>query len=418
MSTNIPTNAELNIADKDGNYIFVHPQTNTNQVIDKITGKPLSEVLTILQEEISNGGGSNEDYNSILQSIVDLNTITEGIIREADAEELKLSQLKKVVDDNAPKWSAGYDTYTRFQGTCKIIDDWNVPNLNGLYMGSETAKNAPSAHWHMGLTIVHNDRWVQQKVIRFGDMYNKFEFERFKVDGVWGPWVSIFKSHTTRVDNANADTFIIPGIYALGANIQMVPSDASWGTLTVTVSGDVITQTIKLHTGRIYHRGFGAGQGWTPWNCVASPNVNVEQLFQSVSSGKTAVASAISDKGVYTSPVETFANMANNIRLIGGLKFAKGYANGNNRLDIPAGSFGFTPKVIITRHSVGNDAFTSFFVADPAMISVQFGQTISYYNGSYRVSGVSTTLRNGGFVTDVRPFYYEAIGSVEWLAIG
>jgi len=49
---------------------------------------------------------------------------------------------------------------------------------------------------------------------------------------------------------------------------------------------------------------------WSEW----SPSL--QDLKQSVSDGKTKVASAISDKGVYTSPVETFDNMANNIRAI------------------------------------------------------------------------------------------------------
>lgn len=40
------------------------------------------------------------------------------------------------------------------------------------------------------------------------------------------------------------------------------------------------------------------------------------ELFQSVSNGKTTVANAITDKGVVTSATDTFATMANNIRLI------------------------------------------------------------------------------------------------------
>jgi len=53
------------------------------------------------------------------------------------------------------------------------------------------------------------------------------------------------------------------------------------------------------------------GGVWEPW-VETSPM----KLFTSVSDGKTKVASAISDKGVYTSPIETFDNMANNIRAI------------------------------------------------------------------------------------------------------
>lgn len=42
----------------------------------------------------------------------------------------------------------------------------------------------------------------------------------------------------------------------------------------------------------------------------------MDQLFQSVSNGKTLVAGAITDKGVNTSPTDTFLQMANNIDAI------------------------------------------------------------------------------------------------------
>jgi len=72
-------------------------------------------------------------------------------------------------------------------------------------------------------------------------------------------------------------------------------------------------------------------------------------LKQSVSDGKVKVASAISDKGVYTSPVETFDNMANNIRAIPTSGGASGngtaYMSGNNTVFSVSG-LSFEPRVI------------------------------------------------------------------------
>lgn len=51
-------------------------------------------------------------------------------------------------------------------------------------------------------------------------------------------------------------------------------------------------------------------------NSITTLNGNVNELFQSVSSGKSQIAGAITDKGVLTSANDSFATMANNIRSI------------------------------------------------------------------------------------------------------
>lgn len=53
---------------------------------------------------------------------------------------------------------------------------------------------------------------------------------------------------------------------------------------------------------------------WTKIKAYVDGKYN--ELFQSVSNGKTTVANAITDKGIATSATDTFATMANNISLI------------------------------------------------------------------------------------------------------
>lgn len=53
---------------------------------------------------------------------------------------------------------------------------------------------------------------------------------------------------------------------------------------------------------------------WTKIKAYVDGKYN--ELFQSVSNGKTTVANAITDKGIATNATDTFATMANNISLI------------------------------------------------------------------------------------------------------
>lgn len=72
----------------------------------------------------------------------------------------------------------------------------------------------------------------------------------------------------------------------------------------------------------------------------------IDQLFQSVSNGKSQIASAITDKGVSTSASDSFGTMADNIREIeSGIDFTA-VTNGTrhdftNGIQVP-----FTPKMI------------------------------------------------------------------------
>lgn len=130
----------------------------------------------------------------------------------------------------------------------------------------------------------------------------------------WSGWRPL-NATNQRLNNMDFNRYIAPGVYAVGATPLNAPGSGDWGLLIVEVSGDVVIQTSKGMNNNIWTRFKTNAQTWSAWEQVLT-TIHYNQLFQSVSNGKTAVASAISDKGVYTSPVETFANMANNIRLI------------------------------------------------------------------------------------------------------
>jgi hypothetical protein len=56
----------------------------------------------------------------------------------------------------------------------------------------------------------------------------------------------------------------------------------------------------------------------TPRAIMDNPYPTIAEVFQSVSNGKVAIASAITDKGVSTDATDTFAQMAVNIERISG----------------------------------------------------------------------------------------------------
>lgn len=80
---------------------------------------------------------------------------------------------------------------------------------------------------------------------------------------------------------------------------------------------------------------------WSPW----SPSL--QSLFQSVSNGKTQVANAITEKGVYTSPIAEFATIASNIRKLTG--YATGTFVNTQGLAgrLAASGLSFEPKVVV-----------------------------------------------------------------------
>lgn len=122
----------------------------------------------------------------------------------------------------------------------------------------------------------------------------------------------------TRPMGVDLNNYTQPGFYALGDNLIHGPEDGSveWGSLIVTVSGDVINQIIMNFQGYMYMRGKSQTQYWTTWRCIAHPGYDLTSIFTSVSNGKATVNQAVTDKGVYTAPDATFATTAANIRAI------------------------------------------------------------------------------------------------------
>lgn len=164
----------------------------------------------------------------------------------------------------------------------------------------------------------------------------------------------------------------------------------------------------------------------------AGVEFNLADLKSSVSNGKTAIASAISDGGVYTSPVETFANMANNIRLLyggggtGSMRYAYGSATTQIVLDVPAGTFGFTPKMIVTFAQLSSRNYLSVHAPASSLFpgSTGIGEATSRGingGGSYIEETYSVfAARNGGFKINVSPgavFPTPAI-TYNWFAWG
>ena len=62
-----------------------------------------------------------------------------------------------------------------------------------------------------------------------------------------------------------------------------------------------------------------------------------EELFSSVSNGKSLIAGAITDKGISTSSTDTFSQMANNIRLIKTTPVITSQTYTNYQITLPSG---------------------------------------------------------------------------------
>lgn len=154
----------------------------------------------------------------------------------------------------------------------------------------------------------------------------------------------------------------------------------------------------------------------------------IQDLKSSVSDGKTLVASAISDMDVYTSPIDTFLNMANNIRLIPkGRKEASGIAYATNvsgRARIIITGLSFNPiAIFITKENNNNNEFKSIW----AQSNVFFGSNANAYinfftyneTGSILVASPAFVSNNLGFEMTVSMTYNSrSEGAYRWFAFG
>jgi len=145
-------------------------------------------------------------------------------------------------------------------------------------------------------------------------------FYRTSVSEVsWSSWSMDFKHVMNRVEGADLNTYVTPGIYSLGGTvINGGSAESYWSSLTVTVSADVINQTIRSTNSHMQVR-TGIGQGtsiaWGEWRRILN-DVDYDKLFTLFGDKNAKIASAITDKGVPTSADATGDQMAANIRAI------------------------------------------------------------------------------------------------------
>lgn len=127
--------------------------------------------------------------------------------------------------------------------------------------------------------------------------------------------------YQTKTDNTlnTTDKTIVGAINEL--DIESVKAE-DYSTIEMTIENDVNTRLTNLEITKVEAKDYNSGVDITiEQNLATRVNTlesNVNELFQSVSSGKTLIASAITDKGIETSSDATFQTMADNIGLIEG----------------------------------------------------------------------------------------------------
>lgn len=157
-----------------------------------------------------------------------------------------------------------------------------------------------------------------------------------------------------------------PSLISIGYDATNKPSKFYGGYMFVVMAG--YTASIALYQilfdvfyNKTYQRKYYHG-AWTDWqetnsgitidSVLSNTSVNpvqnkiitakLNEVFQSVSDGKSLIASAITDKGVNTAADATFQTMATNIGKISG----SGSAEVNNPLSM-IGNFNFESKIVL-----------------------------------------------------------------------
>ncbi|MFF5816717.1 coiled-coil domain-containing protein [Lysinibacillus capsici] len=163
-------------------------------------------------------------------------------------------------------------------------------------------------------------------------------------------------------------------------------SDNSGGFMFVTL--ETATATLKRYE--------SSPTAWTAWKVTQTTNVDINDLFQSVSSGKALVANAITGKGVSTSTTAEFATMANNINAIQtGRKAVNGTMsvalNAGETRDFTVSGLGFYPKNIM--HQMNGERIMNGFkwgtlhIADPVL----WIRSITYGQGYFTITASNQT---------------------------
>lgn len=222
------------------------------------------------------------------------------------------------------RWDAGYDTYTRFQGNCTLITDWNLATQNGMYMGSN-ALNAPNTDWYMGTVTVHHDGWILQRITNFNN--TKKEYQRYKSNGIWGDWELVYEvGDKAKLDikrdivayDKSTGTYPDPNTYGdatfITNHANMGDSQQRFWFVEQVFYNGTSNSTNRSQFARTYNGGTADMKSRHCYNNVWSAwSPSNQELFQSVSNGKSLIANAITQIGTSTSATAEFATMANNI---------------------------------------------------------------------------------------------------------
>lgn len=217
--------------------------------------------------------------------------------------------------------------------------NFNTLTTSGIYKigATEGATGRPPMGYGILEVYEPETSYVRQDFISFsGEGVTRFSdnggltwsaWRQFRhLEQTYQNWNAGYDTYTRFPGNCKTitdwNTAVLNGMY-MASGASNAP-DGAWYIGTVIAHNDAwVVQKLMAFTDtnaemREYERTKVNG-AWQPW-IETSPR----KAFTGVVNGKTALASAISDKGVYTSPVETFANMSNNIRAIPARKFASG----------------------------------------------------------------------------------------------
>lgn len=165
----------------------------------------------------------------------------------------------------------------------------------------------------------------------------------------------IYRGNVTTPDWTN----LTQGIYTVyGTNVDpwIMQNANSFGTLIVVGNpSSAYSQTYYPHQGTstTFTRNGGWNSPFYPWKRLLNQD-DYNTLFQFVSNGKAAVANAITQKGVPTSPTAEFATMAANILNLTGFATGSRTVAANGVLSVDG--LTFAPKVVFATIGEGETA--------------------------------------------------------------